>query len=239
MEYTNNLREEYNREGYVIVEDFLPTDVYNEMIDIFYKGEYVEIAQSFDDRYELWQNKGGDMHAIPDKCFPSTDEVYTNHFWGSAEVSHNLKVLNVYKENIKSFIEFILDEQVGKGRHQATKYNKNGKDFLRVHVDDYMGYIGYVMHFQKETWKYDWGGLLQMSIGIASHEHRERSKDIKTLLPQPNRLIVHNHSMGIPHWVTPVNSWSKENRYTLTGFCIRSDDEVPETWRSRNDYSIL
>ena len=92
-----------------------------------------------------------------------------------------------------------------------------------------MGYIGYVMHFQKETWKYDWGGLLQMSI----------DENIKTILPQPNRLVVHNHSMGIPHWVTPVNSWSKENRYTLTGFCIKRDEVLPETWRSRNDYSIL
>ena len=42
----------------------------------------------------------------------------------------------------------------------------------------------------------------------------------------------------MPHWVTPVNSWAKEDRYTLTGFCIKKDDEIPKTWESRNDYSI-
>ena len=71
----------YYKNGVVVIDDFLPTDVYNEMVDIFHKGKYVEIAQTFEDRYELWKTD--------DKNFPSTDEVYTNHFWGSPEVSHN------------------------------------------------------------------------------------------------------------------------------------------------------
>tara|TARA_R100001594_G_scaffold19857_1_gene38664 strand:+ start:17 stop:679 length:663 start_codon:yes stop_codon:yes gene_type:complete len=217
----DKIKKTYDNKGFVVIEDVLPIDVYNEIVDIFHEGEYEEIAQSFSDRYELW--------SIDDKHFPSVDEVYTNHFYGSQNVSHNQRVLDVYKKYIKPIIEFIADGRAGKGRHQATKYNRNGKDFLRTHVDDYMGYIGYVMHFQKEDWKYDWGGLLHMSI----------NDDIKTILPQPNKLVVHNHSLGIPHWVTPTNSWSKENRYTLTGFCIRNDDKLPETWRSRNDYSIL
>jgi hypothetical protein len=210
----------YYKNGVVVIDDFLPTDVYNEMVDIFYKGEYVEIAQSFDDRYELWKTD--------DKNFPSTDEVYTNHFWGSPEISHNPNVLDMYGDYIKPVIQSITMGESGKGRHQSTKYHNNSKDFLRTHIDDYMGYIGYVMHFQKETWKYDWGGLLQMV----------KDGEIKTILPQPNRLVVHNHSLGMPHWVTPVNSWAKEDRYTLTGFCIKKDDEIPKTWESRNDYSI-
>tara|TARA_B100000287_G_scaffold416320_1_gene450869 strand:+ start:403 stop:1056 length:654 start_codon:yes stop_codon:yes gene_type:complete len=216
MDYSIN----YYKNGVVVIDDFLPTDVYNEMVDIFYKGKYVEVAQSFDDRYELWKTD--------DKNFPSTDEVYTNHFWGSSEVSHNPTVLNIYAEYIKPIIQSITNGESGKGRHQATKYHNNSKDFLRTHIDDYMGYIGYVMHIQSKTWKYDWGGLLQMVI----------DDEIKTILPQPNRLVIHNHSLGFPHWVTPVNSWAKEDRYTLTGFCIKKDDEIPKTWKSRNDYSI-
>jgi hypothetical protein len=210
----------YYKNGVVVIDDFLPTDVYNEMVDIFHKGKYVEIAQTFEDRYELWKTD--------DKNFPSTDEVYTNHFWGSPEVSHNSTVLNIYGEYIKPIIQSITMGESGKGRHQSTKYHNNSKDFLRTHIDDYMGYIGYVMHIQTETWKYDWGGLLQMV----------KDGEIKTILPQPNRLVVHNHSLGMPHWVTPVNSWAKEDRYTLTGFCIKKDDEIPKTWESRNDYSI-
>jgi hypothetical protein len=217
----NNEYSSYKKNGFVIIDDFLPNDVYNKVTDIFHKGEYEEITQLIDGRYKLWN--------LSDKHFPSVDEVYTSHFWGSPKVSHNSKVLNVYEEYIKPVIELVTDGEPVKGRHQSTKYNRNGKDFLRAHIDDYMGHTGYVMHFQKKTWKYDWGGLLQMSI----------DENIKTILPQPNRLVVHNHSMGIPHWVTPVNSWSKEDRYTLTGFCIKGDEVLPETWRSRNDYSIL
>ena len=217
----DKIKKTYVNQGFVVIEDVLPTDVYNQMVDIFHESEYEEIAQSFSDRYELWNSN--------DRHFPSINEVYTNHFYGSQSVSHSPQVLDTYKKYIKPIIKFITDGKSGKGRHQATKYNRNGKDFLRTHVDDYMGYIGYVMHFQKETWKYDWGGLLHMSI----------DDDIKTILPYPNRLVIHNHSLGIPHWVTPTNTWSKENRYTLTGFCIRKNDKLPETWRSRDDYSIL
>jgi hypothetical protein len=216
----SKIKELYDTLGYVIVDNILPDDVYEHIVDMFHKGIYEEIDQVFEDRYELWKND--------DKYFPSVDEVYTNHFWGSPEVSHNLDTLDMYTEYIKPIIQFITTGESGKGRHQATKYNKNGKDFLRTHIDDYMGYIGYVMHFQKETWKYDWGGLLQMSI----------DENIKTILPQPNRLVVHNHSLGIPHWVTPVNSWAKESRYTLTGFCIKKGDELPKTWVSRSDYVL-
>ena len=135
-----NYKIKYNKNGYVVIDDFLPIDIYNEIVDIFQEGEYEEIAQSFDDRYELW-NSG-------DEYFPSVDEVYTNHFYGSQGVSHSPRVLEIYKKYIKPIIESITDGKSGKGRHQATKYNRNGKDFLRTHVDDYMGYIGYVMHFQ-------------------------------------------------------------------------------------------
>ena len=83
----------YDENGYVVFDDFLPVDVYNEIVDIFHQDEYVEIAQSFDDRYELWNNN--------DKYFPSVDEVYTNHFWGSPDISHNSKVLNVYQKYIR------------------------------------------------------------------------------------------------------------------------------------------
>tara|TARA_R100001594_G_C3965012_1_gene246326 strand:+ start:75 stop:737 length:663 start_codon:yes stop_codon:yes gene_type:complete len=217
----NNEHSLYKKNGFIIIDNFLPDDLYKEIVDIFHKGEYEEIKQLINDRYELWN--------VNDKYFPSVDEKYIANFWGSSKVSHDLKVLNVYKEYIKPVIEFISDGKSGKGRHQATKYNKNGKDFLRAHIDDYMGYIGYVMHFQKETWKYDWGGLLQMSI----------NDNIETILPQPNRLVIHNHSWGLPHWVTPVNNWSKEDRYTLTGFCIKNGIELPKTWISRKDYSIF
>ena len=93
---------------------------------------------------------------------------------------------------------------------------------MRVHFDDYNGKIGYVFYMLKNVWKYDWGGLL----------HYIDNGDIKTILPKANRLIINNHSEKIAHWVTPVNSWAKENRNTLVGFAISQTDEIPKSWSS-------
>ena len=86
----------------------------------------------------------------------------------------------------------------------------------------------YILYFIKENWKYDWGGLL----------HLVKNKKVKTILPKSNRLILINHSLGMNHWVTPTNIWAKEDRCTLTGFCIDKDSPLPDTWTSREDYSV-
>ena len=28
------------------------------------------------------------------------------------------------------------------------------------------------------------------------------------------------------HWVTPTNTWAKENRYTIVGFCIDKNKDL-------------
>ena len=57
-----NYQVEYIKNGVAVIDNFLPTDVNDEMVDIFHKGKYVEIAQTFEDRYELWKTE--------DKNFP-------------------------------------------------------------------------------------------------------------------------------------------------------------------------
>ena len=62
--------------------------------------------------------------------------------------------------------------------------------------------------------------------------------DVKTILPNKNRLVLMNHSLRMGHWVTPTNTWAKENRYTIVGFCIDKDRDLPETWTKRKDQRV-
>ena len=66
--------------------------------------------------------------------------------------------------NIKPLIIEMSEGQAGKFMHQTNMYRNNGKDFLRIHYDDYMGLCGYVFYVGEYQWKYDWGGLLQVSM---------------------------------------------------------------------------
>ena len=134
----------------------------------------------------------------------------------------------MFDKYIKPKVLELTNNQAGKFMHQTNMYRNNGKDFLRIHYDDYMGLCGYVFYVGEYQWKYDWGGLLQMRV----------DDDVKTILPNKNRLVLMNHSLRMGHWVTPTNTWAKENRYTIVGFCIDKNKDLPETWTKRKDQRI-
>ena len=61
---------------------------------------------------------------------------------------------------------------------------------------------------------------------------------LKSANGNKNRLVLMNHSLRMGHWVTPTNTWAKENRYTSVGFCIDKNKDLPETWTKRKDQRI-
>jgi Rps23 Pro-64 3,4-dihydroxylase Tpa1-like proline 4-hydroxylase len=213
--------EEYKKNGYVIFDDLLPEKEYKKILDICKSSSYIKISQKRADRYALWSTPN-------DKFFPDSDEVYQNQFWGTDDVVQTPEVKQMFDKYIKPKVLELTNNQAGKFMHQTNMYRNNGKDFLRIHYDDYMGLCGYVFYVGEYQWKYDWGGLLQMRVG----------DDVKTILPNKNRLVLMNHSLRMGHWVTPTNTWAKENRYTIVGFCIDKDRDLPETWTKRKDQRV-
>ena len=108
-------------------------------------------------------------------------------------------------------------------------YRNNAKDFLRIHYDDYMGLCGYVFYVGEYQWKYDWGGLLQMRV----------DDDIKTILPNKNRLVLMNHSLRMGQ-LGYTNEYLGKRKIDilLLDFCIDKDKDLPETWTKRKDQRI-
>ena len=217
----SKIKELYDSQGLTLIDNVLPDDVYDNIVDIFYNGKFEEISQEYEDRYKLWETPSN-------KNFPSPDEVYIANFWASLEVSMHPDVKSAFKTYIRPIMDEITGGTAGLFRHQAIRYNNNGKDFLRTHYDDYMGHAGYILYLLKEDWKYDWGGFLSTVIG----------NEIVSFIPKRNTMMVIDHSKRMPHWVTPVNDWSKENRNTLIGFCVKNGEDLPKTWTSRDTYAI-
>ena len=215
-----NYKKDYFANGFTIIDNFLPIEDYKKMVKIYKGGKFVEVSTVRKSRYKLWET-------LEDKRFPSADEIYEANFWSSKEVVNNEYYKNLFEKRIRPLF-LKLHNDVGVFRHQATKVKNNGKNFIRAHYDDYMGYTGYILFFTELDWKYDWGGQLQIS-----------TKDgVSTVHPEPNRLILINHSLKMIHWVNPVTRWAKEHRNNINGFCIKSGQEMPETWISRDDFTI-
>ncbi len=168
------------------------------------------------DRYELWNTS-------EDKRFPSPKETYKNHFWTSQTIINDDYILNVFSDYVKPLMKDIHGDNMGEILHQATRMKNNGKDYFRCHYDDYMGTIGYILYFTKHHWKYDWGGLLQIST----------NQKVETIYPDPNRLVLINHKLKTAHWINPIQKYAKQYRNSMTGFAVSSDKELPKTWTHR------
>ena len=215
-------KKEYQKNGFVIIDDFLPKDVYAKMVKIFNAGkDFVEINQIREERYKLWET-------FDDERFPVTTEDYIANFWSSHEVVTDDYVSEVFNKYIRPVLKEVHGDTLGQFRHQATKMKSNNEDFIRAHYDDYVGEAGYILYLTKELWKYDWGGQLQVSSG----------GEILSIFPDPNRLILINHSLRQSHWVNPTCSFAKEDRNNIIGFCLPKDSPLPETWKKRRDIKI-
>ena len=134
-------KKEYDKSGFVIIDDFLPKDVYVQMVEIFNSAkDFVEIDQVREDRYKLWETSN-------DKRFPDSTEDYLAHFWSSYEVASHDYVLEVFSKYIEPIMKEVGGDDLGQFRHQATKIKNNGKDYMRCHYDDYTGVAGYILYF--------------------------------------------------------------------------------------------
>lgn len=211
------MNNEYQKNGFLVIDDFLPKDVYVKMVEIFNSAkDFVEIDQVREGKYKLWESPN-------DKRFPDISDDYLAHFWLSHGVAFNDYVLEVRDKYIKPIVKEVHGNTLGQFRHQATKIKNNGKDYMRCHYDDYTAKAGYILYLTKNYWKYDWGGQLQLSSG----------GEIFSIFPDPNRLVLINHSLKKPHWINPTYTFAKEDRNSLIGFCIENDDELPETWKNK------
>ena len=217
---TMNYVKEYNKNGFCIIDDFLPLENYRKIVESFNNSKFVEVNFRKKQRYGRWKK-------FANEYFPTEDEIYTNYFWSSNDIVNSDNYKKIFYKNIRPLFEE-LHSDVGMFRHQATKIKNNGQNHIRCHYDDYMGYTGYILFFTELVWKYDWGGQLQI---VSDGE-------VKTILPAPNKLILINHSTKMAHCVNPVNVWAKEDRNNINGFCIKSDQKLPDTWENRDDYAI-
>ena len=48
---------EYNKNGYIVIDDLLKDSLYNELLELCTSSEYEEVNQVREDRYKLWETK--------------------------------------------------------------------------------------------------------------------------------------------------------------------------------------
>jgi Rps23 Pro-64 3,4-dihydroxylase Tpa1-like proline 4-hydroxylase len=144
------------------------------------------------------------------KIMPNKNEVYQAKFYKSLNLVDNVFI----KRSLEKYLPPILKKLNIKYRNinfRCHKFKKN--NLMRSHFDHYAGTHSININLNKE-WKADWGGLLCVLNG-------ENFENIETLVPEWNALnIIYSkkNKKTSPHFVTSVQKFAKEPRYSITVF---------------------
>tara|TARA_A100001011_G_scaffold377412_1_gene441030 strand:+ start:350 stop:1003 length:654 start_codon:yes stop_codon:yes gene_type:complete len=195
-------------DGFFIVDDFLEEKFYKKLLHTFKKENNWERVDQVRPHYQ----KGGPFE-MESKYFPKNDEEYYLQGWRAKVLEESSCWRKDYAEIFLTKINKLFQNIVKTDTTYILKYMKN--DFSRIHVDDLRGDVDRVdisiLYYLCDEWIWDWGGILMIAKST-------KSEDMHAVMPKGNRIVFINNQKKLPHCVTPVAEYAKENRYAVASF---------------------
>ena len=206
----NNMfaKENFYTNGFFIIDDFLKKDVSKMLLQKFKDINQWDRVDQIRDHYQ----KGGPFE-MTSPYFPKHGEEYYLQGWRAKDFESSAEWEQYFKEKFLEKISEIFTRKIFRDSTYILKYSKN--DFSRIHVDDIRGEVDRVdisiLYYLCDEWIWDWGGILMLAESI-------ESEDMLAILPKNNRLILINNQMKLPHCVTPVTNYAKNDRFAIASF---------------------
>ena len=193
------MKSNYKEDGIVIIDDFLPEDVVNELEYIYSTNNNWDVID------QVRENHYSHVFKMDSLTFPKEDEVYMACFKRSKFLED--KINDVFEKFFKPKLNELSDLVLSEFDVRCYKLDKG--DFYRTHMDDYAGTIGTTFYLNK-NWCWDWGGILHIGV---------EEDSLNSIFPKYNRLVVHDmEKFRFPHFISPVTDYAKNSRYTMVTF---------------------
>jgi len=140
---------------------------------------------------------------------PDEDEEYLSRFWRSEKLSNDKEIKTFLDLYIIKKIEIDYKRKVSNIDVRCHYFDTG--DYFRIHFDSYAGSLAVTINLSK-NWKWDWGGVLCVPYG-------ENYKNMSCFFPKWNSMNILDNGIDFsPHFVTPIQSFAKNKRYTITLF---------------------
>ena len=167
--------EDYNNNGYVIIDNFLPEETAQKLYDL-YSGEpnWEKIDQIREGHYEH-------VFKTDSEYLPNPGEHYIAKFDRSNALEGNAEFNDIYNNIIKPRMAKLLTKDLAE--HDIRCYRLNAGDLYRTHIDDYAADVGLIYYINKR-WVWDWGGILHVC-----NDNENSDNEISSILPKYNRAV--------------------------------------------------
>lgn len=140
---------------------------------------------------------------------PDEDEQYLSKFFRSDNLSNDSNISNYISKYVVKRIERDYNKKINKIDIRCHYFDIG--DFFRIHFDSYAGSLAVTINLSK-NWKWDWGGFLCVPYG-------KNYENMSTFFPQWNSMNILDNTLDFsPHFVTPIQNFAKNKRYTITLF---------------------
>jgi|TARA_B100000959_G_scaffold277225_1_gene333444 Rps23 Pro-64 3,4-dihydroxylase Tpa1-like proline 4-hydroxylase len=195
-----SLVKDYKKNGFVVVDDFLPEKIACKLESIFLdNNEWKLMNQTRKDKYSLYK--------MQSPYFPKENEIYSAKFWRSNKLEKETK--NIFDEFFKPALKKICRKELTEYDLRCYKLDKGC--YYRTHIDDWLGNIGCIYYINKR-WIWDWGGILHVG-------RDDNSDSIAAIFPKFNRAIFIDHGgFKFPHYISPVTDYALNSRLTMISF---------------------
>jgi Rps23 Pro-64 3,4-dihydroxylase Tpa1-like proline 4-hydroxylase len=199
------LNNSFNKEGYAIIDDFLPLNIANDLYDIF----NFEIENNWELIDQVRAGHYSHVFKTINTLLPNKNEKYSAKFSRSEVIENSINFKKIINDKFKAKFRELFADSLCDFDTRAYKLNKG--DYYRTHIDSYAGQIN-LIYYVNINWIWDWGGVLH----VCSKSDEDYCKPI---FPKFNRAVfLNNKKFHSPHFVSQVSNFALDPRYSVVIF---------------------
>ena len=197
-----SLAADYKKNGFVVVDNFLPEIVANEV-----EARYLEQDNAWEYHDQVRKTHFSHVCKTDSPYFPNENEVYSAKFWRSGNLE--AKTESVFDEYFKPALKEVYQAELS--NYDVRCYKLEAGDYYRTHIDDWAGNIGCIYYVNRE-WIWDWGGILHAGPD-------DGTENIIPIFPKFNRAVFIDHGgWRFPHFISQVTEYALNPRLSMISF---------------------